>query len=64
MTEFGKYLDGIRHEADESFLDMSRKLNVCPSYLSKVCFGKMGLRHELLSRVCDTYGVSRFDYES
>ncbi|MCL2579223.1 MAG: helix-turn-helix domain-containing protein [Oscillospiraceae bacterium] len=58
ITEFGKALRKLRIDCGEILLDMAKKLEVTPSFLSAVEVGKKGIPAHWLDRLSELYQLS------
>lgn len=55
ITEFGKSLRKLRIDRGEILLDMAKKLDVTPSFLSAVEVGKKNVPSEWVGRIAELY---------
>lgn len=58
ITAFGRFLRNLRMDAGELLLDMAKKLNVSPAFLSGVENGKRKIPGDWVERVSSIYKLS------
>ncbi|HBH4034382.1 TPA: helix-turn-helix transcriptional regulator [Clostridioides difficile] len=63
VTEFGIFVRKLRHYNNEFLEDMSKKLNVAPSYLSMVETGKRNIPKEWQDTIVEKYNLSNNEME-
>lgn len=64
VTEFGIFVRKLRHYNNEFLEDMSKKLNVAPSYLSMVETGKRNIPKEWQDIIVEKYNLSNSEMEN
>jgi len=58
LSQFGKFCRKLRIEKNERLLDMAQKLEVPPSFLSAVEFGKKSIPEGWKALIIDKYNLS------
>lgn len=64
ITAFGRVLRSIRMDRSELLLDMAKKLNVQPSFLSSVENGKRNVPKSWPQKISQLYALNDFEFAS
>lgn len=58
ITQFGKTIRKMRIEKDETMMDMAKRLDVSPSFLSSVETGRKPVPDTLVEKIASTYHLA------
>lgn len=58
ITSLGKFLRKLRIDNNEILLDMAKRLDVSPAFLSAIENGKKSIPSKLTAKICELYNLS------